>query len=531
MGQLTTHRLWDAGKEEYPSQYTRMIPGSSAMQSPRPSTATSAPRDTDNDNDNENGDGTRPVNATDEATSTGRTEERATTPPLTRHLALDPFTLCQLVAADWAVLVVVCAASALFSPSWGVPWAYLPIFAALVTLFAFCENLYTRAGDPSPAGIIPTLTRSTLFAIGLVFIASGRGMSPLGASRIFGGSLAALVLVRRLRQMAWRLRRRESESRRTLIVGGGPVARAIARALRNDPLRRATVCGFVDDDLPLSQSVLGRIADLDWLARSEFIDEVILALPGQPALARGAAEIAFRNHLDIRAVPDLPPGPWPDSGIDRIGEVPIVTLHRESLPSASLFLKRLLDVTGAALSLMLASPLLAIVALLIRLDSPGPIVYAAERTGAKGRRFRCYKFRSMVTDAEHLKEDLRARNQREGPIFKIDDDPRITRIGRVIRRYSLDELPQLWNVLRGDMSLVGPRPHPVDEVDHYELHQFRRLDVKPGITGLWQITARDSPSFELNMHLDLTYIENWSLGLDLRILAGTVRVLFAPEGA
>ncbi len=154
---------------------------------------------------------------------------------------------------------------------------------------------------------------------------------------------------------------------------------------------------------------------------------------------------------------------------------------------------------------------MAIVALLIRLDSPGPIVYAAERTGAKGRRFRCYKFRSMVTDAEQLKEDLRARNQREGPIFKIDDDPRITRIGRVIRRYSLDELPQLWNVLRGDMSLVGPRPHPVDEVNHYELHQFRRLDVKPGITGLWQITARDCPSFELNMHLDLTYIENWSL--------------------
>jgi lipopolysaccharide/colanic/teichoic acid biosynthesis glycosyltransferase len=136
----------------------------------------------------------------------------------------------------------------------------------------------------------------------------------------------------------------------------------------------------------------------------------------------------------------------------------------------------------------------------------------------------------MVTDAAQLKEDLRARNQRQGPIFKIDDDPRVTRIGRIIRRYSLDELPQLWNVLRGEMSLVGPRPHPVDEVNHYELHQFRRLDVKPGITGLWQITARDCPSFELNMHLDLTYIENWNLRLDLLILAKTVRVLFAPEG-
>jgi exopolysaccharide biosynthesis polyprenyl glycosylphosphotransferase len=211
--------------------------------------------------------------------------------------------------------------------------------------------------------------------------------------------------------------------------------------------------------------------------------------------------------------------------------VPVVTLHREPLPSAALFLKRLLDVTGATFGLVLASPLMAIVALLIRLDSPGPIVYSAERTGAKGRRFLCYKFRSMVTDAAHLKEDLRARNQRQGPIFKIDDDPRITRIGHIIRRYSLDELPQLWNVLRGEMSLVGPRPHPVDEVNHYELHQFRRLDVKPGITGLWQITARGCPSFELNMHLDLTYIENWSLRLDLRILASTVRVLFAPEGA
>jgi lipopolysaccharide/colanic/teichoic acid biosynthesis glycosyltransferase len=196
-----------------------------------------------------------------------------------------------------------------------------------------------------------------------------------------------------------------------------------------------------------------------------------------------------------------------------------------------LFLKRLLDIAGAAFALALASPLMAIVALLIRLDSPGAVIYAAERTGAKGRRFRCYKFRSMVSNAEHLKEDLRARNQRDGPIFKIDGDPRITRIGRILRRYSLDELPQLWNVLCGEMSLVGPRPHPIDEVDHYELHQFRRLDVKPGITGLWQITARGSPSFGLGMHLDLTYIENWSLRLDLRILAGTVRVLFAPEGA
>jgi len=464
-------------------------------------------------------------------TTTRQAQARTLTQLLLPQTAVDRFTLGELLAADLIVLVVVCGALSLFFPAWGLPWAYLPIFAALVTLFGFSEGVYKRAGDPSPAGIVPALAKSTLFAVGLVFVAAWDEMHPVAAFAIFVSSLAGLALSRWLRQFVWKLRRRQTESRKILIIGGGPIARSIAQALRNDPLRRATVCGFVDDDLPLSPAVLGRITDLDWLARSEFIDEVILALPGQPALAREAAEAAFRNHLDIRAVPDLPPGPWPDSGVDRIGDVPIVTLHREPLPSASLFLKRLLDLTGAAIGLVLASPLMAIVALLIRLGSPGPVVYSAERTGAKGRRFRCYKFRSMVSDAEHLKEDLRARNQRQGPIFKMDDDPRITRVGHVIRRYSLDELPQLWNVLRGEMSLVGPRPHPIDEVNHYELHQFRRLDVKPGITGLWQITARGCPSFELNMHLDLTYIENWSLLLDLRILAGTVRVLFVPEGA
>ena len=211
--------------------------------------------------------------------------------------------------------------------------------------------------------------------------------------------------------------------------------------------------------------------------------------------------------------------------------VPVVTLHREPSPSAALFLKRSLDITGAAFGLVLLSPLMAIVALLIRLDSPGPAFYAAERTGAKGRRFRCYKFRSMVTNAAHLKEDLRTRNQRQGPIFKIDDDPRITRIGHILRRYSLDELPQLWNVLRGEMSLVGPRPHPIDEVNHYELHQFRRLDVKPGITGLWQVSARSDGDLEVQQSLDTYYIRNWSLWLDLHILARTVRAVLLRQGA
>ena len=527
MGDLVTNGQWDTGPKDLPSQYARMIPGSSAILSSRSAPAASNPATS------------APVgNAASQHNANAVSEAPARSAP-TRPLTLpnptqprvDRFTLLELVAADMAALITMCGALSLFYPAWGLPWSYLPIFAVLVALFGLREGLYERAGDPSPAGAAAALARSTLFAMILVFIAAWDGMRPLTAAKIFASSAGGLVLLRWVRQVVWKRRRRETEARKILIVGGGPVGHAIALALRTDPLHRAVVSGFVDDKLPLSPVVLGRIADLDWLARAEFIDEVILALPGQPVQTREAAEAAFRNHLDIRAVPDLPPGPWPDSGIDRIGEVPVVTLHREPLPSAALFLKRFMDVAGAIVGLVIASPFMAIVALLIRLDSAGPVFYAAERTGAKGRRFRCYKFRSMVTDAAQLKEDLRARNQRHGPIFKIDDDPRVTRIGRVIRRYSLDELPQFWNVLRGEMSLVGPRPHPVDEFNHYELHQFRRLDVKPGITGLWQITARDCPSFELNMHLDLTYIENWSLRLDLRILANTVRVLFAPEGA
>ncbi len=516
MGEFVTNRLWDTGRTENPSKYARMIPGASAI--PLRGFTVAEPVPKSSVAQSEQSTVKRPVMAT----STRQPSSQTT---------VDRFTLFELMVADVMALVAALGGLSLISPAWGLPRHSLPVFVVLVMLFGLCEGIYKRAGDPSPAGVILALSRSTLCATALVFIAAGDGMRPIAAGGLFASSLTGLVLSRKLRQVAWKKWRRDPETRKILIIGGGPVGRSIARALRNDSPERTTVCGFLDNEQPLSPAVLGRIEDLDWLARAEFIDEVILALPGHPAETRKAAEVAFRNHLDILAVLDLPPGPWPDSGVDRIGEVPVVTLHRESLPSASLFLKRLLDVVGATVGLVLAGPAMIILALFIRLDSPGKVVYAAERTGAKGRRFRCYKFRSMVSDAAVLKEDLRARNQREGPIFKLDDDPRITRVGRMIRRYSLDELPQLWNVLRGEMSLVGPRPHPVDEVNHYELHEFRRLDVKPGITGLWQITARNCPSFELNMHLDLTYIEQWSLLLDLRILAGTVRVLFAPEGA
>jgi len=470
-----------------------------------------------------------------ERLTTSQQLERTPRPDWLRMLLPQPtaenrFALLRLVAADQAILVATCLALSLPSQDWSLATSAIPVYVALVTLFGFSEGLYQTLEQRSPASLIPGLTKSVLFSMALMFIATHDETPATAFPVTFLASVGGLSAWRYLAAVRCRGQRKSGKCSNVLIVGAGPAGRAIAQALR-DPVHERVMLGFLDDYSPLSPDVLGDINDLAWLARAEFVDEVILALPHQPARTRAAAEIARRNRLDVRCVLDLPVEAGVGAGIERVSGIPLITLHREQQPQLALLLKRMVDIVGATACLVIAGPLMALVALLIKLDTKGPAIYAAPRTGAKGRLFRCYKFRSMVTNADQLKAGLRSRNQREGPIFKIDDDPRITRIGRIIRRYSLDELPQLWNVLRGEMSLVGPRPHPADEVDHYELQHFRRLDVKPGLTGLWQVTARKNPSFDLNMHLDLTYIEHWSLMLDLRILFRTLHVLFVPEGS
>ena len=208
--------------------------------------------------------------------------------------------------------------------------------------------------------------------------------------------------------------------------------------------------------------------------------------------------------------------------IDYLGEIPIMSLYREPVPAIGRVVKRALDVVGSLFGLSALSPLLLVIGAIIRWDSDGPVFYRCLRMGKKGKGFVCYKFRTMIENADSLKDSLRHLNERDGAIFKISRDPRITRVGKVLRKYSLDELPQLWNVLRGDMSLVGPRPHPMDDYNKYGLEHLRRLDVTPGITGLWQVTARRNPSFEKSVALDVEYIENWSMWMDLSILFRTV---------
>jgi lipopolysaccharide/colanic/teichoic acid biosynthesis glycosyltransferase len=195
-----------------------------------------------------------------------------------------------------------------------------------------------------------------------------------------------------------------------------------------------------------------------------------------------------------------------------------------------MLLKRILDLFVASLALLFLLPLMLVIAIAVKLESHGPVIYRSRRTGKFSCEFDCYKFRTMVTGSDGMKENLRRLNQRRGPFFKIADDPRVTRFGRFLRKYSLDELPQLWNVLKGDMSLVGPRPHPVEDCAQYSSEHCRRLGVKPGVTGLWQVMARANPSFEICMMLDLAYIKKWSLLLDCRILLKTIPAVLAGEG-
>jgi exopolysaccharide biosynthesis polyprenyl glycosylphosphotransferase len=277
--------------------------------------------------------------------------------------------------------------------------------------------------------------------------------------------------------------------------------------------------------------MLGKIEDLSRVARAEFVDEVFITIPSERELVKRIAIEARQHRLDVKVIPDLYDGLGWRAPIRQIGEFSVMDLHWQPIPALGLFVKRIFDVVVSSFSLIICSPVLTVLAVWIKVDSRGPIFYRSRRVGKKGCAFTCYKLRTMSANAEEMKNSLRHRNERQGPCFKIKDDPRITRLGKFLRRYSLDELPQLWNVLKGDMSLVGPRPHPLDDFEQYSLDHLSRLDVKPGITGLWQVMARRNPSFEANMQLDLEYIENWNLLLDVKILMKTVPEILRASGS
>lgn len=345
-------------------------------------------------------------------------------------------------------------------------------------------------------------------------------------------SLASWRYVKR-RIVEWRIAQGYG-IRNALIVGAGKVGRGLAEIIRDNRNLGLHVKGFLDDRKE-GEDILGGIKDLPRIIKSHFIEEVFVTIPSEREIVKGIADQARALRANVKVIPDLFDGIFMGSATSFgfLGRFPVMELYSEPIPEIGLFIKRVMDVVGAIVGLLLFLPVsIAIaIAIAIKIDSPeGPIIYRSRRVGRKGRVFNCYKFRTMVPNADEMKEELRRLNERRGPFFKITNDPRLTRVGRFIRRYSLDEIPQFLNVLKGDMSLVGPRPHPEDDFIRYDLDYYRRLDIKPGMTSLWAVKAQDDPSFETNLKLDLYYIENWSILLDLKIILLTIPTLLRGVG-
>jgi exopolysaccharide biosynthesis polyprenyl glycosylphosphotransferase len=415
-------------------------------------------------------------------------------------------------------------------------FGFLTLYAIVLVLVGLAQHLYSFSGR----GLLTTeaflVARSILITVILLTASLYLAGIDTLISRFTLLTTSALCFSSMTAWRAYRVRaitKRLAKGiglRHVLIVGAGRVGHLFARQLEENPNWGYDVRGFLDT-FESDPRVLGRIDDLRDVVRKEFIDDIFISIPSERDLVKQIVLETHRLGICTYVIPELYDGYAWLKPVEFVGEFAVRVMYREPIPEPELFLKRTMDVVGSVIGLALLSPLLGLIALAIKLDTEGPIYYRARRVGLKGRMFVCHKFRTMVTNADSLKDNLRHLNEREGPFFKIENDPRITRVGKFLRKYSLDELPQLWDVLRGEMSLVGPRPHPIDDYQQYTLEHLRRLDVTPGITGLWQITARRDPSFEKALALDNQYIETWSFLSDMQILLKTIPSLLKGGGA
>ena len=418
----------------------------------------------------------------------------------------------------------------------------LLLFSLFTILFMQMQGEYVSLWKRSIQQEIRLLAQCTAAA---VFV-TGAALHYLGFALGNRITVALTIALAWMLLSAWRTLLRFqpieglSEQRNILIVGCGPNGKLLRTHVEQNPGLGYVFKGYVDRRLagrppnparnPEEGHILGPADKLEAIVRAHFIDEIFVSIPSDRHLVKMVARNARRAGIPVRVIPDLYDGLAFGQPVEFVGLFPTLTLHGRHLPTFQLIMKRLLDLGVSVGALFLLSPVLLLVAAIVKLDSKGPVLYESFRVGKKGKTFLCYKFRTMVLNADALKESLSHLNERNDILFKISEDPRVTRVGRFLRKFSLDELPQLWNVLKGDMSLVGPRPPVPGEYNQYALEHLCRLDVMPGVTGLWQVKARRDPSFESYIQLDKEYVSNWSFWLDCRILWQTIAVVVSGTG-
>jgi exopolysaccharide biosynthesis polyprenyl glycosylphosphotransferase len=455
-----------------------------------------------------------------------------------------------LIAADLVAILLSLAGTYVLAEQIGPPAVIAPtwLLVALVPVITLAwlaifgtYRLYegqSRAIARKSFDEVSTLFNA-LLAGSLLLLVVGQGLkkgfdiflySPLEALMFL---VFAVVLVPTLRGVVrtWLLPN-VMRPRRTLIVGAGATGRLLERKIGSHPEYGLELVGFVDDED--GADVLGRTSELTELVDRLQIDWIVLAFSEAPhERTLELVREVRRPDVHLSIVPNFYELFATNAAIEDIEGVPVVSLPSMQFSRTVRMLKRTFDIVASGLGLLAVSPILAAAAIAIKLDSRGPVFFRQARHGRGGREFRIVKFRTMVADAEAKRFDLAHLNEMEGggPLFKIHDDPRITRVGAFLRKWSIDELPQLWNVLRGQMSLVGPRPFVVHESEQITGWASRRLETTPGITGLWQVLGRNDIPFEEMVKLDYVYVTNWSLWWDIKILVQTVPTVLKRQGA
>jgi exopolysaccharide biosynthesis polyprenyl glycosylphosphotransferase len=426
---------------------------------------------------------------------------------------------------------------AAFADEVPVALAIIPLWLLLFHLAGAYRPEYLNAGGDAMRRFVAGVVGG-VFALGFVSF-----LFNLQLSRLFVAFVAVYVLLGgALLRFGFRRHIRARNARgelvqRALIVGTDADASQLAAALDRDPDSSYEVVGFLDEEAPVGHAVaghpvLGRPQATLEVAEEHGVGVVIVSPAGvSPGTLRDVTIALEGTPVDLAVAPSLFQVVTRRMTIETVGNVPILHVDQIRLERSKAVLKRTVDILAASTLLVLSLPLWTLASIAVRRSSPGPVLFWQERIGRDGEPFEMLKFRTMYEDAEARRAELEHLNEADGLMFKMTDDPRVTAAGRFLRRWSIDELPQLINVLRGDMSMVGPRPPLPDEVAQYDAWHLRRLRIRPGITGVWQVSGRSDVPFDEAVRMDLFYIENWSLGTDLLLLTRTVKAVLSREGA